>query len=846
MKGSLLLVALLYGCSNGGVSKGSVTSSELEQKVTAGAFMDELGVVPLIKPNQEHVITINNTEDNPLAIKKMKLINVVTGIQASSDEITFSKNECTTIQAHNTCGIKVSIRKVGNYMVQAEYSHDKGDVITISQLLRVSAADKLDGSHGVIFDQGLEKTVAKKGNYAVTYPIVFTGSFKNIRGINGLVDCQEAAPGTSCNYRISGGGLKTDTIIELGIEADAVDHISKTVISNPLKLKAATDSKMLRSGALEVHTGIEPNIIMSKGQTITANNLESTTISIYNSGTADAGAFDVVAAEPTKFVIADDCGVSLVQSTACSANVKANFSQHSGSSAINAQYTYGGSLQQTSSIVAYLAPSPEMNVSFSNLTFANTSTGATVSKDLRVTNRGNYPLTSIRYSLTPSTLNTLSASVTGLPAGVTGCTSTLTLESGATCVIRLTYQPGATVAALSHAVVNFAGEYTHENTALHYVTDTYIPYSAVTPSAVNNIATSAENFTLRTQPTQLVAESVTLTNTGSTTVTITGITLDDNVENTLSVSPDGGGCQTLNAGGSCTFSVGFSPTAGTTNGDSNIVVAFSDGPKNIPFKYQTLPNGSVSVTTAVTVATSAVGVDAGETGQSNATAFSFIPLSNNIHTLSYSFTNNSSFAINDFNVATSSLPVGAAVVTGDSTCGIGHEIQQLAANESCVVNVRVPSQEVVDFPALIPAGTFAVQLPFSYTQNDGKVYKNSNQNTIRYFNISDTDWANVSSTPVGPIAIGSTPIDITVTVAGKSSLGATIISGPYVITPKLANGGSAVLLEECTTPALANLSASCAVKVGLGTLPAGSYTLMLEITSTNGLVQTEPVILNKS
>ncbi len=92
------------------------------------------------------------------------------------------------------------------------------------------------------------------------------------------------------------------------------------------------------------------------------------------------------------------------------------------------------------------------------------------------------------------------------------------------------------------------------------------------------------------------AENFTLTNNGSSTLTLSSISVTGATGATFNVSPQTN-CDTLDAGGSCTFSITASPTqAGPDSGTLTINSSASVTPLSVPLSITGLPPGNSTAT----------------------------------------------------------------------------------------------------------------------------------------------------------------------------------------------------------------------------------------------------------
>ena len=225
--------------------------------------------------------------------------------------------------------------------------------------------------------------------------------------------------------------------------------------------------------------------------------------------------------------------------------------------------------------VAGLAPIA--SVSPTSLSFGNQNVGTTsVAQTVTLSNTGTTALTISSIGLG------------GSNAGVFSETSTCpispsTLAAGASCSLSATFTPTANGARSATLTISDNATGSPQSVALTGTGVTPAPAVGLTPTSVT--------FANQNVSTTSAVQTVTLTNTGTIALSITGISLggsnstDFTETSTCPISPS-----TLAAGASCLMSVMFTPS---TNGTRSATVTVSDNAADTP---QSIPLSGTGVT----------------------------------------------------------------------------------------------------------------------------------------------------------------------------------------------------------------------------------------------------------
>jgi hypothetical protein len=215
-----------------------------------------------------------------------------------------------------------------------------------------------------------------------------------------------------------------------------------------------------------------------------------------------------------------------------------------------------------------------------SLTFSSQTVGTSrAAQSITLTNSGN------------ATLNITGITITGANAADYSETSTCgaTLAASATCSISVVFKP--TAAGTRTAAVSFA------DNASNNPQSVALSGAAVTPSTPAATLTPASlSFASQIVDTSSAAKAITLTNAGSATLNITGISIaGTNTSDYSEITTCGA---TLAANANCTISVTFKPTAtGTRTASVSIADNAGGSPQTVSLSgTATAPDFSLNAT----------------------------------------------------------------------------------------------------------------------------------------------------------------------------------------------------------------------------------------------------------
>ena len=383
-------------------------------------------------------------------------------------------------------------------------------------------------------------------------------------------------------------------------------------------IKPATQSATIQLSDSTLTFSSETVNTVSSPQTVTLTNTGTDTISISSITTSG------------DFSQANNCGSSLPPNTSCSASV--TFTP-TGDGTRTGSLTIGDNARGGPHRIGLSGIGSAAAATFtpSSLTFATQQQNTTsAAQTVTLQNTGN------------TAMSISSIKISGAFAQTNNCGSSLAIN--ASCTINVTFTPTAAGAMTGNLSVadNAAGSPQQISLA---------GTGAGTPA----VSLSSSNLSFGSQQLNLAstAQTVTLTNTGGASLSLTSITTSGDFSQTNTCG------SSLGASGSCTVSVVFDPTAtGTRTGTLSI----ADNATGSPQQVTLTGTGAVSAP-AVSL---------------SASSLSFASQQLNVTSAAQ--------AVTVKNTGTASLSLTSITISGDfsqtNTCG-----SSLAANASCTVSV---------------------------------------------------------------------------------------------------------------------------------------------------------------
>ena len=349
--------------------------------------------------------------------------------------------------------------------------------------------------------------------------------------------------------------------------------------------------------------------------------------------------------------------------------------------------------------------SPTVNLSADSIDFGNQTVGTTsAAKSVTVTNTGNVPLTFTGIE---------AGGAFNLAASGTTCSTSSQLAVNASCVASVTFSPAMKGTSIGMLIL------TDNNNAVAGSTQT-VNLTGTGTAPVVSLSTSALTFAGQLAGISSSAQTVTLSNTGNDTLNITSIAASGDFAQTNNCGTS------LSAGGNCTISVTFNPTAlGTRTGTVTITDNAAGSPETVSLSGTGIaPHASLSAS-SLTFGDQA----AGSTSPAKGVTIS------NSGTGPLTFTQIA--VTGDF-----------ALATSGTTCGTNSPV---AASGSCVVNVTFS-----------PKGEGSLTGALTLTDNDATVAGSS-------------QTVSLSGTGLAPVvSLSATTLTFTGQISGSTSAAQTV------------------------------------------------------------------------
>jgi len=540
------------------------------------------------------------------------------------------------------------------------------------------------------------------------------------------------------------------------------------------------------------------------------------TLTLTNTGSAllMIDGITVTGANSGEFAESNTCGVSVAAGANCT---------------ISVTFTPGATGSRSASIViADNAPdspqsaslsgtgvAPAVSLSPASLTYGSQLVGTTSSaQTVALTNTGSAPL------------NIADITVGADYTQTNGCGGSL--GAGANCTFSITFTP-KTSGALNESLVvtdNAAG-------SPHTVS-----LSGTGTAPAVSLSRASVTYSSQLVGTTSGAQSVTLTNTGSASLSITSIIVTG--ANSADFSQTNTCGTSLTAGANCTISVTFTPAA---TGSRTASVSIAD---NTPGSPQTVSLSGTGVAPAVSLSPASLTF-----------ATLFVGTRSSAQTLVLTNTGTASLTISIINLT----GANSADFGQTNTCGTG-----LTAGANCTISVtftpaaagsRSALVSITDNAAGSPqtvglSGTGTLPVPSAVSFNPASVTGGTSSTgtvslngpapaggAVVTLSSSNTSAAIVPASVT--VAANATSASFTVSTSAVANTTAVTISATY-------NGSGASATLTVTAPVLSSLSLSPASVTG-GTLSTGTVTLssaaptggaLVTLTSSNTSVVTVP------
>ncbi len=520
--------------------------------------------------------TLTNTGTAPLEITATTV----------SDPARFTlASQCPGILAPSaTCTLTIAAQPqtIGALIGTLTITDDSGGVPGAQQALSLSATGlPVPLAQAALASSTLTFAPTVIGTHAATQALLLTNTGTAPLAISGiaLADSVDYALSSTCGPTLPAGQSCT---LAVSFQPQKTGSLSTTLTltDNSGVLSGTGQQTITVAGSgLPIpipQAGLTPSTGSFGSQTVSSSSAPQT-FSLSNTGTSALAINSLVLSDTVNFGLTNTCGASLDAGLTCSFTV-AFHPQTVGplAASITIADNSGGSIgaQQTVSLngTGVPLPAPQATLSGTALTFADTmATTTSGAQTVLLTNSGNAPLT-----LSASTLSdTQNFSLTS--------TCGATIPASASCILSVTFQPQteATFQA-TLALTDNSGAITGTQQQTVTLIGKGVPFSG--PRAA--VSPASLTFPQTVTNSSAAPQTVTLTNTGTSSLTISSVALTGAAAPAFTLSS--GTCVgALAAGASCTGTVVFSPTLASSGATAGLV--FTDDSLSQAGATQTVP-----------------------------------------------------------------------------------------------------------------------------------------------------------------------------------------------------------------------------------------------------------------
>jgi Pro-kumamolisin, activation domain/Abnormal spindle-like microcephaly-assoc'd, ASPM-SPD-2-Hydin len=336
-------------------------------------------------------------------------------------------------------------------------------------------------------------------------------------------------------------------------------------------------------------------------------------ITLKNTGTASLSitTVSIAGTNATSFSETDNCANTSV-ATGATCTITVTF-KPTVSGALTASVSIAdnaGDSPQTATLTGTGASAgPAITLAPTSLTFASTLVGASApAQTVTLTNTGTAALTITGITIT-GTGNTQFVLNPTVPAGSTVCSTTAKVAAAASCVITVGFTPAV------------AGTFTASLTVTGNVTvappTVGLTGTATTPTPVVSLTPTSLTFTSTPEGTAAATQAVTVKNTGTAALAISGISITGTNATSFSQTNTCSTTVPLAIGVSCVITVTFTPT---TIGSLTASVSIADNASGSPQTVNLSGSATEPASSSYTLTAAAVTVAPGSSGTSAITA----------------------------------------------------------------------------------------------------------------------------------------------------------------------------------------------------------------------------------
>jgi hypothetical protein len=534
--------------SNVFIKAGSLTSSVVSFSPSSLAF----GNSAAGSPSAAQTVTLTNLGTTPLSS-----ISITT----SSDDFTETNTCGTSLAAGASCTVSVIFAAQAAGLIQGNLSindnaPDSPQLVSISGT-GISGPFATFSPFSLTFGPQANGTTSPVQSVTVTN----TGTAGLTIGTITTTNSDFAAGNNCPENAIPPNGTCTITVTWTPSDGSPIPDTGAVVVTDNAQNQGTQTIGL--TGGVTATVGIAPSSLSFGNQAINTTSAVQT-ITLTNTGSAILSVPSVVVT--SGFTETNTCtGNQINPAATCTISVTftpTTATAYSG--AVTITDTAANSPQTVTLSGTGTSASGTITIAPTALTFPSQAVGTTSpSQNVVVTNTGT------------TTVNLTSVGVSanfGLIGATGACDATTSLAPAATCSISVNFAPRATGV--------LTGALTIADNATGSPQTVTLTGTATGSGSTVTIAPTSLTFALQALNTTSPAQSVTVTNTGTVTVNFTSFTAsgDFAVANSGSCSTDGG----IPAGGSCTVTVTFTPTAnGTRTGSLMIADSATGSPQTV-------------------------------------------------------------------------------------------------------------------------------------------------------------------------------------------------------------------------------------------------------------------------
>jgi hypothetical protein len=742
---ALLLVAGLTGCGGSQVTEISTTPAALTLSVSSFSF----GNQPVGTSSLAQTVMVTNTGGSPLTVSSL----TVTGTNAAAFAET---STCSTapLSASASCTVSVTFAPTSAGAASATVSLSS-NAAGSQQAVTLSGTGTVPGAvlsaTSLSFGTQLVNTTSASQSITLTNTGLapLTVGTVSIAGsgfsLSGAAGCTVLAPGAACTVSVT---FTPSSAVTSAATLSFTDNAAGSPQVVTLSGTGVAPTASVSSSSLSF--GNQPVTTASVVQTVTVTNTGSSPLTI--------SSVAVTGTNAAAFAETSTCAAPLAASASCTVSVTFTPTA-AGPASATVILTDNAAGSPQSITLSGTGTVPVATLSATSLNFGtqlvNTTSGP---QSVTLTNTG----------LAPLTVGTVSIAGTGFSlSGAAGCA---VLASGAVCTIPVTFTPTSTT--VFSATLNFT-----DNAAGSPQIVT-LSGTGVVPMA--SLSTSSLAFGSQPVATTSAAQTVTVTNTGGSPLTISSVAVTGTNAAAFAVTST---CAApLAASASCTVSVTFAPASA---GPASATLTLTDNAAGSPQSITLSGTGTVPV-----AALSASSLTFGTQIVNTTSASQSVTLTNT--------------GLAPLTVGTVLIAGAGFSLSGATTCAV------LAPGAACTIPVT-----------FTPTSTSVFSATLNFTDNAAGSPQGV---TLSGTGVLPTVTASVSTLTFAAQTVNTTSAAQTITLTNTSAVPLSISSVALIGT------NAAYFAKTTTCGATLAAAGTCMISVAFTPGVAGSATAAITVT----------------